>query len=50
MIMVTLTKDQLIQVHVPSETGPRSPTLTECKTIIAEQHEVNYKQAREVSL
>lgn len=49
MIMVTLSKDKMIQVHVPNETGSRSPTLSECKTIIAEQQETNHKQAREVN-
>ena len=48
MLMVTLMKDKTIQVHVPTENGPRSPTLAECKTIIVEQQETNHKQAREV--
>ncbi|KAK3736322.1 hypothetical protein QZH41_020787 [Actinostola sp. cb2023] len=48
MLMVTLSKEKTIQVHVPTEIGPRSPTLAECKTIIVEQQETNHKQAREL--
>jgi hypothetical protein len=48
MLIVTLNKDKSMQVHEPTENGPRSPTLSECKTIIEEQQETNHKQAKEV--
>ena len=49
VLMVTFSGDSKIQVHIPSEEGPRSPTLSECNAIIKQQQETNLKQAQEVS-
>ena len=48
VFMVTLSGDSKVKVHIPSETEPRSPTLSECNAIIKQQQETNYKQAQEV--
>ena len=47
VLMVTI-KDKSIQVHLPSEGAPRSPTLSECKAIIKHQQDANQQQAQEV--
>ena len=49
VVMVTINKDKSIRVHVPAETAPRSPTLSECKAIIKHQQDANEQQALEVS-
>ncbi|EDO31476.1 predicted protein [Nematostella vectensis] len=49
VFMVTIRKDNSIEVHFPTESAPRSPTLSECKTIIKQQQEMNSKQAQELT-